>query len=135
MRVHLIWNPAAGQTRDVRRSLDEAIEVMEAAGWAVRLFATTHPGDGTRLAREAVAAGVQVALAAGGDGTVNELVNGLVGSQVALGVLPVGTGNVWAKELGFPSWVPPYRHPLREAAASLVDADICEVDLGCANGR
>ncbi len=124
----------AGQ-RDVQQPLEEAIEVLEAAGWTARLCETVHPGDGTRLAREAVADGAQVAIAVGGDGTVNELVNGLVGSEVALGVLPVGTGNVWAKEMGCPGWLLPYRHPLREAAQGLLGSTVRRIDVGRANGR
>ena len=134
MRAYLIWNPMAGQ-RSPRRSLEEAMEVLEGAGWSVRLFEAAQLGDSTRLARQAVKDGVQVAIAAGGDGTVNAVANGLVGSDVALGVLPVGTGNVWAKELGFPSWVPPYRHALREAAQGLVDASVRYIDVGRANDR
>jgi len=132
MKAYLIWNPAAGQ-RDVRRPLQDAVEVLEAAGWSVRMFETIRPGDGTRLARLAVQDNAQVAIAAGGDGTVNELANGLVGSDVALGVLPMGTGNVWAKEMGFPAWVPPYRHPLREAAQGLLNAAARSIDGGRAN--
>ncbi len=134
MRAYLIWNPMAGQ-RDVRRPLEDATEVLEEAGWSVRSFETVHPGDGTRLARLAVAEGAHVAIAAGGDGTVNEVANGLVGSDVALGVLPVGTGNVWAKEMGYPAWVLPYRHPLREAAQGLLDGAVRYIDVGRANGR
>jgi len=134
MKAYLIWNPAAGQ-RDVRHGLEEACKTLEAADWTVRLRETVCPGDGTDLAREAVANGADVAIAAGGDGTVSEVVNGLVGSQVALGVLPVGTGNVWAKEMGYPIWVPPNRHPLRMAAQALLDASVHRVDVGCANGR
>ncbi|MCL6431603.1 MAG: diacylglycerol kinase family lipid kinase [Anaerolineae bacterium] len=134
MRAYLIWNPMAGQ-RDVRNALEEAVEVLEGAGWSIRLYDTVHPGDGTRLARAAAEEGAQVALAAGGDGTVNEVVNGLVGTDVALGVLPVGTGNTWAKELGYPAWVPPYRHPLREAAQALAESSVHRVDVGRANGR
>ena len=134
MLAYLIWNRMAGQ-RDVQRPLEEAMEVLTAGGWTVRMVETIRQGDGTRLARRAVEEGAQVAIAAGGDGTVNELVNGLVGSNTALGVLPVGTGNVWAKELGLPGWVPPYRHALREAAQGLLDSGIRTVDVGRANGR
>ena len=134
MRAHLIWNPAAGQ-HDVRRYLEEAMDTLEGAGWSVRMLETRNPGDGMRLARAAVAEGVQVAIAAGGDGTVNEVVNGLAGSSVALGVLPVGTGNVWAKELGFVGMLPTLRNPLREAATALTISATHDVDLGLANGR
>ena len=134
MRAYLIWNPMAGQ-HDARRPVEEAAEVLVRAGWAVSLFETVQPGDGTRLAQRAVEEGANVAIAAGGDGTVNEVTNGLVGSDVALGVLPVGTGNVWAKELGFSTWGLPYRHLLREAAQGLLESTVRCIDVGRANGR
>lgn len=134
MRAYLIWNPMAGQ-RDARRPLEEAMEVLAGAGWSLRLLETERPGDGTQLARQACADGAQVVIAAGGDGTVNEVANGLVGTGVALGVLPAGTGNVWAKELGLPGWLPPYRRALREAAQGLLDSSVRSIDVGLANGR
>ncbi len=70
---------------------------------SIRLVATTAPGDATRIAREAVAAGADLILVLGGDGTINEAVNGMVHSNVALGILPAGTANVLAMELGLGS--------------------------------
>jgi diacylglycerol kinase (ATP) len=70
---------------------------------SIRLVATTAPGDATRIAREAVAAGADLILVLGGDGTINEAVNGMVHSNVALGILPGGTANVLAMELGLGS--------------------------------
>ena len=61
---------------------------------------TSAPGDATRLARRAVSSGADLVLAAGGDGTINETLNGVVGSDVPLGVVPLGTANVLATELG-----------------------------------
>jgi diacylglycerol kinase (ATP) len=108
------------------------MEVLVGAGWSLRVFETVRQGDGTRLARLAAEDGAQAAIAVGGDGTVNEVANGLVGTDVAMGVLPVGTGNVWAKELGFSGWAMPYRHPLREG---LLDSSVRCIDVGRANGR
>jgi diacylglycerol kinase family enzyme len=59
-------------------------------------------GDGRRLAREAVAQEVEVVIAAGGDRTINEVIQELAGSETALGVLPIGTVNVWAREMEIP---------------------------------
>jgi len=70
---------------------------------SIRLIATTAPGDATRIAREAVAGGADLILVLGGDGTINEAVNGMVHSNVALGILPAGTANVLAMELGLGS--------------------------------
>jgi diacylglycerol kinase (ATP) len=72
---------------------------------------------------------------AGGDGTVHEVVNGLVGSDTAMGVLPVGTGNVWAKEIGLPTLGLTQIDRLLAAARMLVDGEVRWVDVGRANGR
>jgi diacylglycerol kinase (ATP) len=69
----------------------------------LKLAPTAGPGDATRIAREAVAAGADLVLVLGGDGTINEAVNGMVHSNAALGVLPGGTANVLAMELGLGS--------------------------------
>ena len=91
---------------------------------------TTRRGDAERLAREAAASGVTLVLAAGGDGTVNEVINGLAGlpRAPAVGVLPLGTANVLARELGL---------PLDPAAAARVLAHgrVRPVHLGLVNGR
>lgn len=64
---------------------------------------TSGPGEAKELARQAVAEGYKTIVAAGGDGTVNEVVNGIAGAEVALGILPVGTMNVFAAELRLPN--------------------------------
>ncbi|GEO80416.1 diacylglycerol/lipid kinase family protein [Pararhodospirillum oryzae] len=107
-RVCVIANPAAGSLRG--RRLARALARLEALGCRVSVRATTRPGDATRLAREAAASGqIDVVVAAGGDGTINEVANGLAGSGVALGVIPLGTANVLAIEAGLP------RNPARAA--------------------
>lgn len=96
----VILNPAAHSEKAGR--LAERIREV-AADAEIRL--STMPGDAERLAAEAVSEGFETIVAAGGDGTVNEVVNGLVASgrkNVRLGILPVGTMNVFAVELGIP---------------------------------
>ncbi|MBS0659922.1 MAG: diacylglycerol kinase family lipid kinase [Verrucomicrobia bacterium] len=95
----------------------------------VELWPTEAAGDARRLARRAVDEGRPVVVAAGGDGTINEVVNGLAGSSVALGLLPLGTMNVFASELGLPSnkWAECWR--IIEAGRTR------NVDLPTANGR
>ncbi len=96
----LIENPVAGQG-DWTEQITAARTTLHEAGWQVEMKQTAGPGDATRFAREAVAAGVEVVVVAGGDGTVNEVLQGLAGQrQTALAVLPGGTVNVWATELG-----------------------------------
>lgn len=102
MRSCVIFNPTARgeKARRFRRHLDEI-------GAQTTLKLTTAPGDAQRLAAEAVAEGFETVVAAGGDGTVNEVLNGLGEapngfSQARLAVLPLGTVNVFARELGLP---------------------------------
>jgi len=134
MKAHLIYNPTAGP-RDVRRALKRTCSFLRRRGWSVELQLTKKPGDALVLARTAAQDGCDVAIVAGGDGTVNEAVNGLVGTQTALGVLPVGTGNLWAKQLGVPTYT--LTNPLRlhEAAAGLTEGTIRLVDVGQVNNR
>ena len=69
----------------------------------LRVVHTERRGHAAALAEQAAADGLDVVVALGGDGTVNEVVNGLAGSKIALGLLPIGTVNVFAMELGLPS--------------------------------
>jgi len=129
MRAMLIFNPAAGW-RDWRKEVLEIVGYLGQQGWEVTWRETWGPGDATTFAREAVAKGYDVALAAGGDGTISEVVNGLAGTEVALGVLPIGTGNVWAREVGLPLWSIIHRHWLEEVAKALVEGKRRQVDVG-----
>jgi YegS/Rv2252/BmrU family lipid kinase len=100
----LIFNPAAGGGR-LRRQihhLEEAQKTLARAGLETTLLVTEEPGDATEYARQSVADGYDLVIASGGDGTNNEVVNGLAGSDVPLAILPSGTANVLAKELGIP---------------------------------
>jgi YegS/Rv2252/BmrU family lipid kinase len=89
---------------------------------------TSARGDATRLARDAALAGKDALLVAGGDGTINEAIQALKGSDTALGYLPQGTVNVWAREIGMPL------QPSL-AARALTNSRRRLVDLGIANGR
>lgn len=94
--ILVILNPAARSER--AKSAWKRIEKLPNC----TMRATTGPGDAQAVAEAAVQEGFKTIVAAGGDGTVNEVVNGIVGSDVALGILPVGTMNVFAAELGLP---------------------------------
>jgi lipid kinase YegS len=71
-------------------------------GHVVAPHVTWEEGDGTRFARDAAARGVDAVIAVGGDGTVNEVVNGLAGSETPLGIIPFGTANDFARQAGIP---------------------------------
>ncbi|HEX6506886.1 MAG TPA: diacylglycerol kinase family protein [Chloroflexota bacterium] len=127
MRATLIANPLAGKGV-IRGQLTEAVNVLEQAGWEVTICESLAPGDATRIAREAVAQGHEAVLVAGGDGTINEAIQALAGSQVALGYLPYGTVNVWARETGTPL------DPIA-ASRAIVEGRTEPIDLGLANDR
>ena len=100
-RVALIYNPASGRASARRKAaIEQAVAVFRHAGVAAQAFETKAAGEATRHAREAVESGFDTVLACGGDGTVHETVQSLVGSDVALGVIPLGTANALAANLG-----------------------------------
>src|SRR5260370_5334592 len=99
-RLLVIYNPTAGSR--ARRRLAGWIACLERLGAAVSLRETTAPRHAEALARTADPASVDAVVAAGGDGTINEAVNGLAGSPLPLGILPLGTANVLAGEIGLP---------------------------------
>jgi len=97
--IHIILNPVAGARR--RGLLDRIIDRLKEAGADVTLEETRAVGHATLLASEAAATGtVDVIVAAGGDGTINEVARGLLGQSVPLGIIPLGTANVLAIEIG-----------------------------------
>jgi diacylglycerol kinase (ATP) len=158
MRVELIYNARAGP-RTVRRELHLVIEFLERNGWTITTRETQKPLEATGLARQAAAGGADMVIAAGGDGTVNEVACGLIGSQTAMGVLPIGTTNVWALQMRIPTLVPfgpgqslerlvggledrtgytmltVYHSTLLAAAKVLVEGKTCTVDVGQVEDR
>jgi len=99
-RAWLIVNPVAGQN-DWAEKVTAAQHTFATAGWDLTVKETAKAGDAITFAREAVADHVDVVVVAGGDGTVNEALQSLAGQRItALAVLPGGTVNVWATELG-----------------------------------
>ena len=110
MHAELIYNPFCGQTI-LRRELKDVADFLGRYGWAVSVKETSKPREATDLARDAVRRGMEIVIAAGGDGTINEITNGLVDSDTALGVLPVGTTNVWALQMGIPVLNPMLSNP------------------------
>ena len=134
MRSKLIVNPTSGPW-DVRRELPAVLNHLEDHGWRTTLHQTQRPGEATQLAREAREHGLDAVFVVGGDGTINEVINGLAESAVALGVLPGGTGNVWARELGLPTRSPLHWLPLIESVKILVPGATRRIDLGKVNDR
>ena len=111
-RAFVVLNPVAGRTTPeaIRSALDLT---LGQAGWQYTIHETQPDEDISQVIETAVAAGCAMVIAAGGDGTVSLVANSLVGKAVPLGILPAGSANVMALELGIPSTIP-------EAAALLV---------------
>jgi YegS/Rv2252/BmrU family lipid kinase len=99
-RIHVIVNPAAGKDEPILNILNDVFREY-GIDWDVSV--TKKYGDAAQQAREAIARGVQLVAGYGGDGTQHEIANALAGSDVVLGVLPGGTGNGFAHELGLPT--------------------------------
>lgn len=123
----LIINPAAHNVPALKRRR-EAEEWLRETGWRFRWEQTTGAGQATSIAARAASEGVPLVLACGGDGTLNEVANGLAGTETALGTLPAGTSNIWAREAGIS------RKPL-EAARLMTTGERRCIDLGKAGDR
>jgi diacylglycerol kinase (ATP) len=101
MRCVIIYNPQAGKLRGRgTERLGPAQQILNQAGHETTLVPTSGPGAAVGLARDCVADGVGLIVAAGGDGTINEVAEGMMHSAVPLGILPAGTANVLAMETG-----------------------------------
>lgn len=99
----LIYNPVAGRRPPRReKEIQQVADVLRRAKIEVELASTSGPGSGMNLAQAAVGRHDDMVLVCGGDGTINEVVNGLAGSDVPLGVIPGGTANTLARELRLP---------------------------------
>jgi diacylglycerol kinase (ATP) len=85
-----------------RRHLREAASWLRSQGWQADWAFTRSAGEATAMAARAAQEGRSLVVVCGGDGTISEVVNGLAGSETALAVIPAGTANVWAKEVGIP---------------------------------
>ena len=120
VRACLITNPRSGHGGI---NLIEALRVLDAQGWEFDVRQKLHGGHATQLAREAAREGYDVVVDCGGDGTLSEIVDGVVGMGIAVGTLPGGTANLWARELGI-------SRNLRVAAMQLVNGERRRVDVG-----
>ena len=130
----LVYNPTAGRFPS-QLLCERAAHVLEDKGWSIELERTRSSEHITEMARSAVAEGLDAFFVAGGDGSLNQAVLGLSGSDTALGVLPCGTGNVWAQELGLPGLGWNRWFALEESAHMLSEGLVAKVDIGVCNQR
>lgn len=137
IRARVISNPASGGAsgsgRERREALRAACGHLVELGWTVSWRPTEGPGHAQELAGIAAREEWDVVVAAGGDGTINEIVNGLVGTETALAVLPTGTANVLAAQLGLVGVPSTMHRPKLVKIAELLHAGrIATVDTGIA---
>ncbi len=122
-RVAVIHNPASGSAGDV----DALRDAFATAGAEPQWLATTEEDPGTGQAAEAVASGVDTVVACGGDGTVRAVLQSVAGTEVALGVVPMGTGNLLAGNLGLQTGI--------DAVNDALHAPTSRLDVGIVNGE
>ncbi len=130
----LIYNPGAGRF-PAGPFIGRAVKVLEKAGWDVRIIKRERDSDLSLMAAEAIRGECQAVFIVGGDGSVGQMAGALAGSSTALGVLPAGTANVWAQELGLPRLGYINWFALEQAAAQLAYGHVRMVDLGECNGH
>src|SRR5581483_6976971 len=130
MSVAIIINPISGGARPnaAQRRARAAIDAVERHGDRPEVFVTERPGHARELARAALARGVRLVIAWGGDGTINEVASALVFGEIPLGIVPAGSGNGLARELGVQT------RPERAIASALASAPR-PIDVGEVSGR
>lgn len=128
MKVRFIINPAAGGANRAAKITDAVVKNLSDAEGVFEVRVASEKGSAAKLAREAVERGFELLMACGGDGTINEVATVLLDTGTALGVVPSGSGNGFAKSLGIPSAL--------DSAVSLVKSGhIREIDAGVICGR
>ncbi len=125
-KVLFVINPIFGINRDPDKIVQWIETLWRDSGVEYQIVKTSQRGNGTELAREAAARGVDMVVAAGGDGTINEVARGLIGTSTALGVIPAGSGNGFARNMGIP-----LDH--RTAIAALREPVFRQIDAGKIN--
>jgi diacylglycerol kinase (ATP) len=135
----LIYNPGAGG-RELQTEVKQAVSLLTANGWDVDWCETECVDDATTFARSAKDPEQRIILVAGGDGTIGRTVDGLMaslngGPPPTVGILPCGTGNVLARQLGLPIISIFRPHALQDAAQIIAEKRTRLVDVGRVNGR
>ena len=130
----LVYNPTAGRI-PMKSFVYRAAQILRESGWSVRVVATRSGEHAVELARQAAGEKVDALFAVGGDGTVSQAAAGLAGSSTALGILPAGTQNVMALELGLRPLDWNRWWAMDENVRALIQAPIFNVDLGICNRR
>jgi diacylglycerol kinase (ATP) len=130
----LIYNPAAGRFA-AGPLLSRAVRVLTESGWEIDVLEPGGAKELVDIADDAAQGAYEAVFVAGGDGSVGQVAGRLANTDTALGVLPAGTANVWAQEMGIPrlDWI--HIFALEEAARALAVGQVRQVDLGMVNGK
>jgi YegS/Rv2252/BmrU family lipid kinase len=128
----IVYNPAAGRF-SVKPFIRSVVQELESAGWQVDAAETQSGAHTIELAKQAAAEKKDAVFAVGGDGTIGNVVNGLIDSETALGVLPAGTANVWGIELGLRPFTLMHPWAFRKNTSILANAPCHAVDVGTCN--
>ena len=133
-RTLLIYNPAAGPW-DMTRTLKRLATQCHKDSWDMELVQTQKAGDATEHARQAAEQHFDMVLVAGGDGTINEAANGVIGTSTTLGIVPAGTGNILARQLRMPILSLAAPLYVQNVCAALRNSRVQRVDVGVINQR
>lgn len=126
MRIKFIGNPKAG--KEMLSRIEGAEKILRGSGAEVHTFITEKRGDAEAWARKSIDEGIDRVIVAGGDGTINEVINGLAGSLIPVGIIPLGVSNVLAIELGLPMSV-------ERATETALKGTVKSIPLGRTNDR
>lgn len=126
-RIFLIINEFAGH-KEAAKAVDQVIPFLKKKGKSVEYSFTNYPGHATKLASQASANGFDMVVAVGGDGTVNETALGLIGTETPMGIIPMGSGNGLARELGISM-------NMRKSACTLIDGNTLHLDVCTLNNQ
>jgi diacylglycerol kinase (ATP) len=128
-QAYLLYNPHAGRFPSLILA-ERAAMVLREHNWKIKLIKTDRGAYLTEVTREAVDRGMDAIFIAGGDGSINLALPALVNTNTALGVLPAGTSNVFAQEIGLPGLAWTRWMALEESARRLANANVYDVDIG-----
>ena len=129
--IAFIINPISGskETQNAKRKLPKLImQTLDSSQWLPNIMFTERPGHATELAHQYARMGFDAVVAVGGDGTVNEVAKGLHDTNTALGIIPMGSGNGFARHLNIP--IKP-----QKALEMINHSEPISVDYGLANGK
>jgi len=125
-RIHVVINPASGKDEPILNVINAVFKEHD-VGWSISV--TQKFGDATEFARQAAADGYDIVAGYGGDGTQHEIANGIMGTRALMGVLPGGTGNGFANEMGIPNKLRPALEVLC-TSENVREIDIVKMDEG-----